>query len=302
MNASFPENNWEHVSDDNPSIRTTALEDFYSLAVSITKRLVSATIYMSTSRIRAKQTLYPNTRALVWPKDVEAAALSIGLKTNSAKFWTGCARRLRLAVFDDEADDDRDEADDILSYDDVEEALGGLDDPQPAESEAEESDQPMSLSDTPSLDELSDDGEEVIDLADDPDIALPDDSGINEDDIRRESKELQLFTAFDLPKTTRTRRALEARIKAELRHVVYADTMDARANYHEEKRLWGVLGRELPDELVKVTQPSIPPRIAHTIDELCPARTDWRRGLRYVSEWEHQPLDRRDPEEDEAEE
>lgn len=293
MNASFPENNWAHVADDNPSIRATAFEDFYSLAVSITKRLVATTIYVSESRIRAKRDLYPNTRPLIWPKDVEAAALSIGLKTNSRKFWAGCSRRLRLAVFDD--DDDVDETEEnILSYDDVEAALGGSDEgaARRPEAEVEESDDDlMSISDTPSIEDVSGDEGVVINLEGTPESAQPNEPPIDEEEIRRESMEIQLYTAMDLPKTTRTRQTLESRIKAELRHVAYADRMDARASYHEEKRLWAALGREPPVRPAKVEQPPAPPRIKRTIDELCPAQEDWRRGLRYVSEWELQSLD-----------
>ncbi|KAK1766739.1 hypothetical protein QBC33DRAFT_559469 [Phialemonium atrogriseum] len=292
MNASYPENNWQHVSEDNPSIRATALEDFYSLAVSITRRLVSATIYVSTSRIRAKQSVYPETRGLVWPKDVEAAALSIGLKTNSKKFWAGCARRLRLAVFDDDDDDDADDdveaehgdkARGILSFDEVEAALGGHDSMPEAEPVDEESDELMSLSETPSLDDLSDlEAEEDAGPAVTPDIELPDEqyAEVDEDEVRAESRELLLHTAFDHPRTTRTREALESRIAAELRHVAHADTMDARATYLEEKRLWNVLGRAAPDELVRVEQPAAPPRLSHTVNDLCPAGEDGRTGGR----------------------
>lgn len=118
MNAALEDYNWACVSAEKPSIRTTALEDFYTLAVSVTRRLVAATIYVSESRVRAKRALYPETSSRVWRQDVEAAALSLGLPTNSRRFWARCARRLRLDVYDDEYggeahnyddDDDNDE-------------------------------------------------------------------------------------------------------------------------------------------------------------------------------------------------
>lgn len=308
MNANYPENNWQHVSDDNPSIRTTALEDFYSLAVSVTKRLVAATIYVSESRARAKQDLDSRTKdsELVWPKDVEAAALSLGLKTNSKKFWTGCARRLRVDVIDDEDDSDDDSEDgdgahmggrrksedgqEPMTYDEVEAALGGLKETEYMKSEEQddESAELVSLSDTPSLDDLSD-------LSDLPPGAVPEPEpeehdepvmDIDEDKVQKEAKELLLHTAMPYPLTTRTRRAVEGRIRSELQHVAYADAVDAKASQREERRLWNMLGRDPPDEVDRVKLPDRAPRRAmHTVDDMYPSSGNWRDNLSYVSEW-----------------
>ncbi|KAB5540445.1 hypothetical protein GE09DRAFT_1137211 [Coniochaeta sp. 2T2.1] len=312
MNANFPENNWQHVADENPSIRSTALEDFHSLAVSVTKRLVAATIYVAQSRIRAKRELGAKEQAkeVVWAKDVEAAALSIGLKTNSKRFWAGCARRLRLDVYDDDDRDDDDNdadaesaansegGDEPKTYDEVEAALGGVRDKDPLAPPADESEDEdlVSLSDTPSLDELSDIEEQPPPPQqfeptsaqppieeDEPDLDLD----ISEEAVRSETKELLLYTAQENPPTTRTRQAAEYRIRNELQHVAYADALDAKASQREEKRLWEMLGRDPPDGTVKVKVPDrAPRRIMASVDDMYPSAGDWRDGVRYVGEWE----------------
>ncbi|KAI2607383.1 uncharacterized protein GGS25DRAFT_331083 [Hypoxylon fragiforme] len=105
MNSSvLADGNWRSISEEPPSIRATALSDFHALALSVTRRLVSATLYMAGSRIRMKQSGDRKTRTtkgLVKIKDVLAAAASVGMKENSHEFWARAARRLRLDVYDD---------------------------------------------------------------------------------------------------------------------------------------------------------------------------------------------------------
>lgn len=308
MNANFPENNWQSVSDENPSIRATALEDFYSLAVSVTKRLVAATIYVAQSRIRAKKDVHFKSEAmsLVWRKDVEAAALSVGLNKDSKKFWAGCARRLRLDVYGDHDNDtsaesgaDSDAEAEPMTYDEVEAVLGGTREREIFDLSANDDsgdEDLISLSDTPSLDELSDldDLPEHERTPSEPTSAQPqseeeDDPGLDVDEeaVRTETKELLLYTAQPNPPTTRTRQAAEKRIRNELQHVAYADALDAKTSQREERRLWEMLGGDPPDELIKVKVPErAPRRIGQSVDDMYPSTGDWRDGLAYVSQWE----------------
>ncbi|KAI1403369.1 hypothetical protein F4819DRAFT_451217 [Hypoxylon fuscum] len=98
-----PDGNWRYVSEDPPSMRATALADFYALTLSITRRLVSASLFIAHTRIRAKQAgdRRHRTRAVVRTKDVQAAIASVGMKENSKEFWARAARRLRLDVYND---------------------------------------------------------------------------------------------------------------------------------------------------------------------------------------------------------
>ncbi|KAL1883809.1 hypothetical protein VTK73DRAFT_8345 [Phialemonium thermophilum] len=297
MNASYPEGNWQELSEDNPAIRATAFEDFYSLAVSITKRLVSATLYTSASRIQAKQAKDSRTKIFVRPADVEAAALSIGLKPNKQQFWAGCARRLRLAVYDDrngESDEEPEnntEPDFFLAYDAVEAALGGVVNSQSIEEDKQEMgteiDESEPLSDTSYVYDSSDEEEEPsIATIQSPLREQPAGPEVDEDEVKQESKELLLYTAFDHPRTTHVKQAVESRIRSELQHVAHADAVDSYASYQEERRLWTMLGYKTPSELTKAEPSDSPPRRTHTVDELLPSRADWREKLTFVSEWE----------------
>ncbi|KAI1658430.1 hypothetical protein F4813DRAFT_356786 [Daldinia decipiens] len=139
MNSSVvPDGNWRGVSEEPPSIRATALADFHSLALSVTRRLVSATLYVASSRVRAKRAgdRRNRTGGLVKIKDVQAAVASVGMTENSRKFWARAARRLRLDVYDDEQDD---ESEDVLGMTDQEHLSGnGEDDDEDLNTEAED--------------------------------------------------------------------------------------------------------------------------------------------------------------------
>lgn len=307
MNANYPENNWQYVSNENPSIRTTALEDFYSLVVSLTKRLVAATIYVSDARVRARpEDPRIKQKGLVWPKDVEAAVLSLGLKTNSKDFWAKSARRLRVNVINDgeqsehyredgngdrmQDSGDNDDRHEFMTFDEVEVALGSAKNTRHSGEEDDEEDDLNSLSDTPSLDDLSEVDDQTANTTPNPGHGenreeTPID--VNEEAVHAETKELLLYTATPYPLTTRTRRMVESRIRSELRHITYADTVDAKAREREEKRLWNLLGEAQPEEGDKVKVPErAPRRMMHTVDEMRPfSGGNWRDNISYVSEW-----------------
>ncbi|OTA63814.1 hypothetical protein K449DRAFT_421888 [Hypoxylon sp. EC38] len=167
MNASvarFADGNWRSVAEERPAIRATALADFYSLVVSVTRRLVSATLFVAGSRIRTKQAGDRRGRisAVVKAKDVQAAVASVGMKENSREFWALAARRLRLDVYNDE-NEDEEERDPM--EDDYEDLLD--------ESEYEESDTETASEDDRSEEEgqaLSNTDEDREDFESEPDI------------------------------------------------------------------------------------------------------------------------------------
>ncbi|KAI1651386.1 uncharacterized protein F4817DRAFT_365799 [Daldinia loculata] len=138
MNSSVvPDGNWRGISEEPPSIRATALADFHSLALSVTRRLVSATLYVASSRVRAKRAgdRRNRTGGLVKIKDVQAAVASVGMTENSRKFWARAARRLRLDVYDDEQDD---ESEDVLGMTDQEYLSNNEHDEEDLDAEAED--------------------------------------------------------------------------------------------------------------------------------------------------------------------
>ncbi|POS87914.1 hypothetical protein EPUL_000245 [Erysiphe pulchra] len=110
------EENWRNFADpgERPAIRTTALEDFYSLTINLTKKLVSATIFCTMSRHRARGT-EKSKLIEVNLEDAEAAIRTLGFKRNSDKYWTQCARRCQLSIVDDSKND--------MTYDEVESVM-----------------------------------------------------------------------------------------------------------------------------------------------------------------------------------
>jgi hypothetical protein len=110
MNSAISDGNWHAVSEEHepPAIRATALADFHGLALSVTRRLVLATLYVAESRIRAKSLSHGirRSRYRVRGEDVAAAVSSLGMKKDSMEFWARCARRLQLNVVDDRTEGD----------------------------------------------------------------------------------------------------------------------------------------------------------------------------------------------------
>ncbi|KAK3353559.1 hypothetical protein B0T25DRAFT_454619 [Lasiosphaeria hispida] len=294
MNSSVAEYNWMGVSDDEPAIRATALEDFYSIVASLTRRIVSASIYESESRIRAMKSSNSKVQSIVWRKDVETAVLSLGLSTNSHKFWAKAARRLKLEVLNDEDWDGsvnyKEEEVEVVSYDDVEKVLGevgnhdmpgvGLD------SETSSEDEDAGMSDASST---------VTDIEDGGATSRSGDKMAKDgaqDDVQREADELFVFTALDYSKSTRTKTAVKKRIRALQAEEAYADLVDARATYHEEERLWKLLDRTPAVELATPGVSGVPPqRKRQPIDDfLCTTsvgKGGWREAVgAAAAKWE----------------
>jgi RNA polymerase I-specific transcription initiation factor RRN5 len=119
MNSSEPrqEDNWREVGEpgETPAIRATAFEDFHSLTVSITKRIVSTVLFCTMSRMRATRSIKAK-YAEVDTSDVEAALNILKMAENSNDFWIKCARRNNLAVSDPDNDS-------IMTYEEVENEL-----------------------------------------------------------------------------------------------------------------------------------------------------------------------------------
>jgi hypothetical protein len=100
--AERKDENWREIIQpwEEHGIRATAFSDFHNLALSITKRLVSATIFCAMSRLRAMDHSKKKRPEVITATDVEAAAETIGMKLDSHEFWMTCARRNHLQVFE----------------------------------------------------------------------------------------------------------------------------------------------------------------------------------------------------------
>ncbi|ROW05764.1 hypothetical protein VMCG_05300 [Cytospora schulzeri] len=292
MNGSTTDTNWRSVDGDPPSIRRTTLGDFHSLAVTLTRRLVAASIYMATSRIRAERGYKPNKPSVLREKDVHAAALSLGLGTETQSFLARCPRRLGLHVYEEPpktTDGDSGEVREPMDYDDVETALDGSG-PRALRRVRHEMER-IALSSEDDAMYPDSEGENKADTASgksESGTSDEDESDEEDEDIKAEADEVIFYSAVDQPQTKRDRQALFRRIKAEREQERYADAVDAQATYQEESRMWGLLGQPPPEPLVDPGSPPSGRRLKISVDAAYSVGKDWRAKTKVMRQWESQ--------------
>lgn len=83
--------------DSAPSMYRTAFDDMHNLTVSLTRRLVQATIFQTLTRLRAKDGLSPAPHVRVC--DVEAATDILGMRVDRKAYWANMPRRCGVEVY-----------------------------------------------------------------------------------------------------------------------------------------------------------------------------------------------------------
>lgn len=292
MNGTSEDSNWQSVDGNLPSLKRDTLEDLYSVAVTLTSRLVSATLYVANSRIRCESGYNPEVRSEVRKKDVRAAALSLGLKTDKQPLLARCARRLGLHVYEHPPrPSEEEDQTTMMPYDAVEHALG-LDVHRNISSSSRHKMQRVELS---SDEEYASrhapahsDMEDTDSVGSDEKYPSDGDEDERDEDVKAEADEMTLYSAVDQPQTKRDRETLFRRIKAEREQEAHADAADAQATYQEERRMWEeVLGRSPRQALV---DPGLPPagrRMKVSVGATYSVGRDWRAHTTMVSEWEY---------------
>lgn len=86
------------METDDPGIFATAFTDFHNLAVSVTRRLVSASLSQANSRLRAKDRGEKQNLS-VKEHDVTSAIDVLRMPRDSVDYWRGAPRRLDLSVY-----------------------------------------------------------------------------------------------------------------------------------------------------------------------------------------------------------
>lgn len=327
MNSAIPDYNWRYVSEEPPSIRATALSDFHALAASVTRRLVASALFMAGARLKAQRQYMPGAQALVKARDVEAAVDSLHLRAISRRdFWARAPRRLRLDVVRDEAetadesareelgeeqdgedddrdvDDDSDESDEehVMSYHDVEEALGYSKQQQQQQKETTARTSAAAGDDLISETDSDSDPTYASDASRPEDNESGQDTGdefgrktrvrresakdLDEDAVGRDMEEAMFFSA-DYGFTTRARQGLQLRIETEHRMEAAAEEQDMLNSRREEARLQAMIKRtEVPGDVPGEI------RAKNNVRQLDSeaATKDWRDNIQYVSEWEVQ--------------
>ena len=243
--------NWTEVlPPTHPSIFATALLDFRTLAVTITKRIAYTAHFQAMSRIRATDVYaYREKRNQgITKHDVRAALDILGLQRNAKDFWIKAARRHSLDVYDPPGRKKQDmpiwerrKLGRRLSYEEMERKLRKSHWRKGRERGHEKGE---------------DAGGELSDG----------DRDVNE---------------FEIPETPEDELALL--------HEEDAERVDRISSARGEMRLWrDVLERAVPEHLVEMTEATggdgdKRPRVQRkNADDL----KDWKDGLKYVEPWE----------------
>lgn len=267
MNSSVPASNWTFVDDKPPSIWATALEDFYSLTVSFTRRLVHASLQASQSRImdggahRRPQAIEV--------EDVHAAAELLGISRDSKESWRTCPRRLRLNIYEKPEEEDHTDEDGLLSYNEIENRLGD------------------SLCTCGESEQLSRD---IIGMRHQTKPNTSDDEntvpGPVEYDTEQEIRDILVQTrAARIRGRQDYKSALISRVVAERRQTAYADDFDTIQSQQAETGLWAIMGKDPPMALTRRKDVlGRAPRSNWKLDELYRKATDWTTGLYHEDE------------------
>lgn len=294
MNSSIEENNWRsHAGEKIPvSIMHTAFSDIYTLAVSITKRLISSSLFIAMSRLRHTR---KNVGKNVHSKDIKAALDILGMKHNSREFWIRVARRCRLTVFGG----NKLQSGPKLSYDEVERRLSATrkrkhrkkihppnrnDDGQSGREGTGHNETIAGSEESGLSTELNSDDQAVSYTADTSkedrhtlSNAASDSLSSSADDSSFALSEEEPFSDSE-DMTEDEQQGIDPDI--------YAEALDSRASQSEEQSLWKMLGREPPanvivmPEKVELPEPIQPER--RSGDDL----DDWRDWTGYAPEWE----------------
>lgn len=279
MNPSEPngEDNWRQIGEpgETPAIRATAFDDFHSLTVSITKRLVSTVLFCTMSRIRALDS--NKTKAAdINMNDVEAATKILKMDNNSKDFWIKCPRRNHLSISRHD-----EPSDSTMTYPEVEAELrkeynGRRSRSRSCSRPHLDLDLPENISEvyTPSSDSILDSD---IDISDDSNISDHFDDNIftqrsaspsqSQSQSRSQRKHLSPEAYED---------ALEAHISA----------LDARTSKLEEQRIWRLLGQDPPLDFQTDEEEELPEKPAKKMEIEGENNGEEWREREFWSEWE----------------
>lgn len=282
--ASDPDANWHTHLDpnsdqDGPSIYRTAFDDFHNLAVSLTRRLVQASIFQALSRLRSASDsrLVPAVNG----NDVAAAVDIVGSKVDRDKYWATAARRCGVEVYS-EADKFRDGRPGTkrgfkLTYEEVERELGMVSDSHSAGMDDDES-----VSDG-AIDELDADDDAFTDGSEHPESHLGENEVIKDVAV---SPDHESRGCRNKPQTRKRGLSPHSFDRAEDE---YLEQLDQINSIVEDNRLRGILGLALIDGDVAVK-----PAFSYKRTKTETRGQYWRDVVQYEAPWEqhgHVPVE-----------
>ncbi|CAD0054792.1 unnamed protein product [Aureobasidium pullulans] len=259
---------------ETPSMYQTAFQDFHNLTVSLTRRLVQATIFQTMTRLRARDKDQPSTTITV--NDVRTAADILELPPNSREFWSGFAKG---------------------------QSRSG------AELSMEETEKRMGVGQTSTVNiETDDDVVHTVEDGVEDDVLDPDryyedpelwtegsesedeaPIAISEDEQSNESGDEAAYDPADSEEAqaaARGKRHRRGRMERNFQkaHDTYLEAMDQEISRIHEVEMWDTLGMPPPNE-IKNEEVEIPrqPVNKRRLSDI----VDWRSGLEYQPPWEH---------------
>lgn len=265
--------NWQRVvsvsaGSSEPALFRTALEDFRNITVSITRRLVQATIFQATSRLRAEDSSRKDWSPLgaIREVDVRTAVDLLNLSRDSKDFWATAARRCRVDVYSDSNKfaDGRPCAKSgyLLTHDEVETELGCQDVKDSAQCQDFESH---------TVDE------------DEIDVTMEESDMFTEEDAVDSAEDVRLDQGQRVIQARKQKRAMSPNsyLRGETSRV---EALDKVASVQEESRLWELLRLDLPEHIaidrqIHPSQLAAKPLVMST-------GTNWRTHVEYEAEWE----------------
>ncbi|CAF9912025.1 hypothetical protein IMSHALPRED_010680 [Imshaugia aleurites] len=275
MNSVIAEDNWRSYTGRktrSPSIMYTAFSDFHALSISITQRLVQASLFFAMSRLRAMSASGHYTpRSHVRRRDVTAALNVLDMKTDAKVFWARTARKCNLRVYDKVRH--RKVFGKRYSYAEVEKILSSsiISDTDSPELTAEDT-STSRFQKGRTLTDFSASASESSTSSNSMSIVADESSALSNDED---------YSVTPLDPTKKQDHNEEGH--DQLRDT-YAEVLDLQASRNEEHRLWGILGEDPAMKMepvdVKLPKALFPPR--KDKEEL----VDWKDWVDYAGEWE----------------
>lgn len=272
MNSTNPDYDYrtyapfEHMQ---PCIFYTAFCDLHTLVVSLTRRIIQSVVFLALSRQRAEEESRRNLQGVIKQVDVMAALGILGLKANSHDYWVGLARRCKLDVYEGYVADDirTNSLGEPLAYADVEKILDQ--DRRDTEQYARER---LEISDPAAM---PFDDETHSSTSTDTDSQR---SGLDANPDNDSSTSVDLSSDYRSSDRSRIQHYQHQAEDA------YITSLDNEASLREEVRLWHILDREPPQEIlpqdVDIPQkPTLEPKPLEDIG-------GWREMTTYAAEWE----------------
>ncbi|OAL72481.1 hypothetical protein A7D00_3483 [Trichophyton violaceum] len=228
------EDNWTRVCfhEETPAVTCDSFTDFYTIAVSLTRRLVQSSIFFALMRIRAMDERGRDRDRVIRKDDVINALDTLKVQHNTREFWIYAARRCSLDVREYVSKNSFKTT--LLSYDEVEKRLSSssLELAEPRHKEPEDQEEAQEEDDEEELqheeEEEEEEGSDVL-LMNNPERYTVEDSSSS-----FEGSETDVSMG-DVSSSGTDEELLSDEEE------IYAMAIDKETSRGEEKRLWQIL-------------------------------------------------------------